>query len=205
MAEFRPLIKRFRLTLTRILSLLLIVLVIFSGSRWEEKSHVVASVLFFAGCFLVGIGTLGRLWCNLYIVGYRTKALVTEGPYSMCRNPLYFFSLIGALGIGLVTEMFSIALTILIFYLLYYPNVIRSEEAVLSDVHGNTYEMYRSSTPCLLPRLSLFREPRQYVVVPRTFRKKMFGLLWFIWLVGIMELIEHIHEGGTIPVLIKLY
>jgi protein-S-isoprenylcysteine O-methyltransferase Ste14 len=36
-----------------------------------------------------------RLWCSLYISGYKNSQLITSGPYSLCRNPLYFFSFVG--------------------------------------------------------------------------------------------------------------
>jgi len=48
---------------------------------------------------------------------------------AMCRNPLYFFSLLGALGVGLTTETLLIPFVILIAFVGYYPNVIKSEEA----------------------------------------------------------------------------
>ena len=75
-----------------------------SSSAWEIKAPFFNTILFFIGIILVGIASLGRLWCSLYIAGYKTDNLVTEGPYSMCGNPLYFFSFIGALGIGFASE-----------------------------------------------------------------------------------------------------
>jgi len=57
-----------------------------------------------AGILLAGVGALGRLWCSLYIGGRKTHELVSAGPYGWCRNPLYLFSLIGALGVGLSTR-----------------------------------------------------------------------------------------------------
>ncbi|GIS42766.1 MAG: hypothetical protein Ct9H90mP15_08060 [Candidatus Neomarinimicrobiota bacterium] len=31
---------------------------------------------------------------SLYVEGFKTKKLITEGPYSMVRNPLYFFTVL---------------------------------------------------------------------------------------------------------------
>ena len=44
------------------------------------------------GFTLVIIGGFGRLWASLYVEGFKTKTLIKEGPYSMVRNPLYFFN-----------------------------------------------------------------------------------------------------------------
>ena len=46
------------------------------------------------GFVLVVFGSFGRIWASLYIEGNKTKNLITAGPFSMVRNPLYFFSLI---------------------------------------------------------------------------------------------------------------
>ena len=95
--------ERIRMPVTRILAFLLLLLVVVSESRWESISFT-SSIFFLAGCVLVGIASFGRLWCSLYIAGYKDATLVCLGPYSMSRNPLYFFSLIGGAGVGLSTE-----------------------------------------------------------------------------------------------------
>ena len=42
------------------------------------------------GFILVVFGSFGRIWASLYIEGNKTKNLITAGPFSMVRNPLYF-------------------------------------------------------------------------------------------------------------------
>lgn len=58
-----------------------------------------STILFLLGLLLVGVATVGRLWCSLYISGHENSELITTGPYSLSRNPLYFFSLPGFAGI----------------------------------------------------------------------------------------------------------
>ena len=198
-------IKKYRIQITRIFAIVMGFLVIFSGSQWEEMYQAVSAVIFMMACLLVGIASLGRLWCTLYISGYKTSHLVTVGPYSICRNPLYFFSCIGAAGVGCGTETLIIPLIILIAFGLYYPSVIKSEEKELQKIHGEEFISYLNSTPAFFPNLSMLREPNQYVVEPKIFRKHIFDALWFIWLLGILELIEELHELNVIPILIRLY
>jgi len=84
-------------------------MVLLAESRWE-RLPMVSTLLFAGGCVLAGAASLGRLWCALYIAGYKDGVLVTEGPYSLCRNPLYFCNLLGAAGVGLATETLLVAL-----------------------------------------------------------------------------------------------
>src|SRR5262245_34324764 len=44
---------------------------------------------------------LGRTWSSLYIGGRKIEEFVQSGPYSVMRNPLYLFSCIGAIGVGM--------------------------------------------------------------------------------------------------------
>jgi len=80
-------LERARIHISRIMAMILLVVILFTSSRWEGISST-SSVLFLIGCILVGIASLGRLWCSLYIAGYKNDTLVTLGPYSVSRNPL---------------------------------------------------------------------------------------------------------------------
>jgi len=198
-------IERLRIHISQIFAVLLIIFIAVSGSLWEEKAPLVTMVLFLLGALLVGIASLGRLWCSVYIAGYKTDHLVTQGPYSMCRNPLYFFSFLGALGVGFASENFLIPLLIFIGFVTYYPFVIKSEEAELRQVHKDEFERYFKKVPKFFPRISYLMEPEEYVVKPRVFRNHMFSALWFVWFLGILEIIEGFHESNIIPTLFKIY
>lgn len=191
-----------RSIVSSLFGLLIIVFVLITTSKWEPP---VEGLLFATGCLLVGVASLGRLWCTLYISGYKDRVLVTVGPYSICRNPLYFFSFLGAIGVGLATETLAFPLIIAIGFALYYPPVIRSEESRLRQIHGEQFEIYREQTPAFLPNFRQFQEPESYQVRPKIFRKHMFYALWFIWILGILELIESFHQLGTIPTAFGLY
>ena len=86
--------ERFRTLISLIFGLAIGCSLLFGESRWETSPLIEESLMLLA-CFMAGIGAFGRIWCSLYIAGYKNNVLVIEGPYSMCRNPLYFFSFIG--------------------------------------------------------------------------------------------------------------
>ena len=162
-----------------------------------ESTHegsIISTVLFLVGLVLVGIATVGRLWCSLYISGYKNSQLITTGPYSISRNPLYFFSLLGFAGIGLATETFTLGATLTLMFLIGYPPVIKREEALLRSRFGAEFEEYCARTPTLFPNFSRFSEPDTYVVNPKLFRRTMGDVIWFVLFVGVIEFIKALHE-----------
>lgn len=197
--------EKMRIHISQIFVVLLVVLICVSGNSWEVKAPILTFVLFLLGSVLVGIASLGRLWCSVYIAGYKTDQLITNGPYSMCRNPLYFFSLLGALGVGFVSETLLIPATILVCFAVYYPLVIKSEEAELARLHKNEFEMYFKRVPRFFPRLTNLTEPEEYIVKPMIFRRHIFSALWFVWLLGILETIEGLHQLNILPTIFNIY
>ena len=199
-------LAKYRIEISRIFVVALVIVIVISTSEWDTtKAPFVSTVLFMIGVVLVGIATLGRLWCSLYIAGYKKDVLVTAGPYSMCRNPLYFFSLLGAVGVGFASETFTLPVVFFLWFTIYYPFVIKSEEAELRKLHGDKYNSYFETVPRFIPKLSKLQEPKEYVVKPVIYRKHMFDALWFVWLIGIMEIIESLHELNVLPTIFKFY
>jgi protein-S-isoprenylcysteine O-methyltransferase Ste14 len=197
-------LRKLRILLTRILSGILTIIVLISNTYWENIG-IISTILFLIGVLLVGIGSIGRIWCSLYISGYKSKTLVTEGPYSISRNPLYFFSMLGSLGVGLTTEILIIPAVLMFSFAIYYPLVIKREERNLSKLFGQKYQEYHDRTPVFIPKISLLSEPAEYVVKPVIFRKHIFDTLIFIWLIGIIKLIEGLHELNILPSFFTLY
>lgn len=192
-----------RIRMSQILISLALVVLMFSGRKW---SHQMAEALLYAGgALLIGIATIGRLWCSLYIAGYKDGTLVTAGPYSICRNPLYFFSFIGVIGVGLATETLTFTLLGALWFAMFYPGVIRQEEERLRRLHGARYEDYCRSVPRFFPNISLFSEPDSYVVKPAKFRRHLLDALWFVWAAGILELMDRLGDLGYVPRLMAWY
>ena len=123
-----------RIRMSQLFMLLIAGVLAVSESQWERT--FMDAVLFLGGAVLVGAATMGRLWCSLYIAGYKNGTLITVGPYSISRNPLYFFSFVGAVGLGLATETFTFGVVFALWFVLFYPAVIRAEEQRLSELHG---------------------------------------------------------------------
>ena len=193
-----------RILFTRLYMVLLAGLILFTSSQWQPGLFG-AAVILLAALMLTSLAAVGRLWCSLYIAGYKKSCLVLDGPYAMCRNPLYFFSMLGALGVALMTYTVTIPVLVLISFAIYYPYVIRAEEADLVRIHGAPFEAYRSQTPAFLPKWSLLKEPLTYEVKPRIFRNHMGSAVWFILAIGLIALLQAGRADGRIPALISLF
>ena len=196
--------KTQRIKTTYIFVGIVAVILVFSSSGWEGRG-LLTTILFLLGTTLVGIATVGRLWCSIYISGYKNDQLITVGPYSVSRNPLYFFSLLGTIGLGMDTETLIVPIVAAVGFMLFYPSVIEQEEEKLRRLHGEAFELYCRATPGFWPTFSKLREPEAYVVRPAFFRRRLFDSLWFVWGIGILEIIEGLHESGALVTLFKLY
>ena len=163
------------------------------------------SLLFFLGLMLVGTASLGRLWCSLYIAGYKTNRLVTEGPYSLSRNPLYFFSLTGFVGVGLASETLLLPAVLVLGFVSYYPAVIRAEEKRLREKHYQAYLEYVRSTPRFLLAMRRPTEPKTYDVNPRVFRKHLLDAFVFVGCAGTFEILEVLRQLEWVPGLLLAY
>ena len=194
----------FRILTTRVAVVLVFGLVLVAEPAWPEGGWM-DSTLHWVSMLLLAVGVMGRLWCTLFISGYKTKHLITSGPYSIVRNPLYVFSLLGGLGIAFGSGMFSIAFLVLALFGLYYPTVIVLEERKLRELHGTAFEEYCQRVPALLPRFSLYEEPEQYEIRPRFFRKAMLDGLAFFMVFPMFELIEHLQHAKVLPIWISMF
>jgi len=147
------------------------------------------------GFALLIVATLGRVWCLSYIAGVKNDVLVTEGPYSMARNPLYVFNFIGAVGFGFAVENPVLAALLATAFAVFYPSVIRREEEVLTQAFGERFVRYCGATPRWFPRWSNFHEPESWSINPRRFRAGLLDAMWFLWAFLIWDILE---KTGTL-------
>jgi protein-S-isoprenylcysteine O-methyltransferase Ste14 len=192
-----------RVIISRIFAILIVLLAIFTASSFKEGNWI-DMLLETSGLFLLTVCSMGRLWALLYISGHKTYEVITDGPYSIVRHPLYLFSFIGAIGIGLASENILILAAMVFFYLSYYPLTILSEERRLTEKFGQVYLDYIKRTPRFLPKLSLYKSPSQFVVNADIFLRNMAIGMWFIWVFILFNFIETLQQNGCIPVLLRV-
>lgn len=109
------------------------------------------------GTILVLAGVGIRLWAGLYIGGHKNSDLITHGPYSLIRNPLYAGNLISALGVMVMAQSLAASLVVLIGLSVIYVSTIAHEEKKLLKFFGEDYSNYLSSTPRMIPERKALR------------------------------------------------
>ena len=178
------------------------VLLVFGGSAQNEHNHETIESL---GLALILIGIGGRLWSILYIGGRKSAEVVQTGPYSIMRNPLYFFSTIAAAGVGAQTGSIIIAAATMLLCAAAFHVVALREERYLKANLGTTYVEYLERVPRFFPNLFLFRDDASVTFSPSTFRTTFLDGMVFFLAIPFFEAIELGQTSGAIPVLFRLY
>lgn len=170
---------------------------------WQSDA-LIGLVLDSLGFVLVVIAAFGRIWSSLYISGYKEDRVVTEGPYAIVRNPLYVFSFLGALGLGLATKHVAVLAVITGAFILYYPLVVLTEECNLQRKFGKDYWDYASRTPRFFPFRFQLVEPDTYPVRPGHVRRSLQQIILFFWFFLILHLVAALQQDGTLTNLYAL-
>jgi len=192
-----------RIWYTRLIAVATLLLILFSTHSWQEYTYF-DMIFQWLGFIFIVTTTLGRIWCFIYISGYKEDKLIQYGPYSLIRNPLYVFSFIGTVGLGLASEnLLALALMIILFCVL-YPSVVEDEESNLKKIHGESFDTYASKTPRWIPNFKHYQDSEEYPVKPRIFFKAMLESMWFLWFYMILQVIENFHHMGILPVYLMI-
>lgn len=157
-----------------------------------------------AGVLLIVLCILGRTWCALYIGGKKKHELVTTGPFSLVRNPLYVFTLIGAAGVGLSSGSAVIGAATAATVFLVFDSVIRSEETFLAGAFGDAYREYLRRVPRWIPRFSGWRDQAETLIRPKVVLVTFRDACLFLLAVPVFEGIDRLQSAGILPVLLHL-
>ena len=156
------LLAKYRMYFLRVSIVILIILSITNDSFKAytlEISTLESLQMSIFGFILVVFGCFGRIWASLYIEGNKTKNLITAGPFSMVRNPLYFFSLIIISGFCLALKSIYLPLSLLTIFVVFHIPTIANEEKKLRFNHGDKFEKYIKTTPRLIPNIFKYKKP----------------------------------------------
>ena len=115
------------------------------------------------GIVIIMLGEAVRLWANGYVgnkkVNWTPQArhdqkigrLITAGPYSHVRHPLYFGTLLIGIGFCLIVGNLWLGLLALGGFLVTYRRKMAEEEETLAHEWGEEFERYRRAVSRWLP------------------------------------------------------
>ena len=168
------------------------------GAYWHEAIERI-------GIVLILVGIIGRTWCAMYIGGNKLNRLVTEGPYSLTRNPLYVFSAIAAFGLGaqlgsIVFALICAAATLVIFAL-----VISHEERALAERFPAEFARYKARVPRLIPDFRGWQDAETLLVRPALVHRTFWDATLFLLAAPALKALEGLRDAALFPALFELY
>ena len=175
-----------------------------SADRTGRPTPPGHEIVAFTSLAFILLAIVGRTWCTIYIGGRKKHVLVADGPYSLCRNPLYVFSIVGVTGIGLATHSILIGLGLGLAFWVVFDRIVRLEEVYLAQHHGAAFAAYCAAVPRWRPHVAGWRNAQSVEVYPErivvTFREAALMLV----ALPLLELVEWAQGSGWLPVLFHL-
>ncbi|MGQ0610758.1 MAG: methyltransferase family protein [Paracoccaceae bacterium] len=196
----RPFNQRLRIAALRIVTALVVLpLVLLTRPLWDAGWPRDLTRLF--GTLLIVAAVLGRFWAILYIGSRKNQEVMQDGPYSLCRHPLYLFSTLGVAGFGLLlgSWLLAAAVTAVIYTIL--SRTAAREERFLRTEFGAAYEAYAQAVPRILPRAAAIRTAPQILVSIAPLRMTYRDALVFLGFLPAAMLIDWTREAGLWPML----
>lgn len=191
-----------RKPVSRVFALSLVMLLLFTTSPSTPFGVLITEIV---GILLVIAAAIGRIWCALYIAGRKNSELCRDGPYSLCRNPLYVFSFLGVIGLALVARSAPVALILIPLFWGYHHFVIKFEETRLRSLFGEAYDDYCAKTSRLWPQFNGFWSRAALTVNPSAFMRALSEVAWFLIAFCLLEFVEHLRGASmgeaTLPTL----
>jgi protein-S-isoprenylcysteine O-methyltransferase Ste14 len=176
---------------------------VFGESKWPNGG-LMHETIELVGFGLIVFCILGRTWCALYIGGLKNKSLITVGPYSVSRNPLYFFSIMGTAGIG--AQMGSVVITLAAAAVVWavFRILTLSEERALSENFGESYREYLMRVPRFFPKFSLWHDVESLTINPRIVRATFLDACIFLIAIPLGDGFDYLHGIGAVPVFFQV-
>ncbi len=118
------------------------------------------------GLLVILFGEFIRLW-GVSVAGSETRTtksvgssqLVTSGPFSYLRNPLYFGNICIYFGVGIMSwAAFPFLPTVTLSYFIFqYTLIVSLEEEHLTKTYGTEYQRYLKAVPKFFPSFKKYK------------------------------------------------
>ncbi len=178
-------------------------LTIFSTPHWPNGTWVELQIEI-AGWMCFVAGAAFRFWAAVYIGGRKGQALSTEGPYSVCRNPLYFGTFLMLVAFVVMLQSLTFAAGALAASSVYLGMTIFDEERRLTQKFGPAYLAFCHTTPRFIPRFRLLRTPDRVEVNVAALARECRSAALYLWLPVAGRFLEQLRESRVLPAVFDL-
>ena len=189
----RPWIVRSRAWISILLLTPFAAYAVISAPRIRDGS-VADFVLDILGWTCFAAGAMFRWWATLYVGGRKDRELAIDGPYSLCRNPLYLGTFLLTFSIAFYLRSFLLGFGIILATTIYLGITVPWEEQSLSRLFGERFDTYRRKTPKFLPEFKRFHSPSLIQVnmegISAEFRRAL-RWMWIPFLAQSLEQLKH--------------
>jgi uncharacterized membrane protein YraQ (UPF0718 family) len=141
----------------------------------------------------------------MYIGGNKLNRLITQGPYSVTRNPLYVFSAIAAFGLGAQLGSVVFALICAVATIAIFALVISHEERALAERFPAEFALYRARVPRFAPDFRGWQEADTILVRPALVRRTFWDASLFLIAVPALKGLEILRDAAPIGPIFRLY
>jgi len=170
--------------------------------RWRVRAGFIGLILaiilakpnlpsFLVGIGVCSLGLLIRTWSSGHL--RKEKELAISGPYRYTRNPLYLGNFVIGISIVIVSRSWWILGIFTVYFLLFYPLVIKKEKQRMKELFPREYDEYKKKAPPFFPSWKPFLFSGKNRFSWKLFRKNkewraLIGALLF-WLVLTFKMI----------------
>ncbi len=172
--------------------------VFLSRQYWPEETPY-HEIFELTGTVLVALCAIGRIYATAFLGGFKNEMLVTHGIYSIMRNPLYFFTLLGVTGVALMSNHLSVIIGLPLFFVILYSGLIQREQAFLQEKFGDEFLAYKKKTRALIPNFSHYTAPQVIEINPRYIGKAFMDAIWWLMALPLIEFSEYLQEHHILP------
>ena len=125
-------------------------------------AHPTISSMALGACSVIA-GEFLRLW-GVAIAGSETRTtgpvggtfLITTGPFSYVRNPLYVGNMLLYFGVGIMANLPLFAFAALGYFFFQYSLIVSLEEEYLHKTFGDDFKQYCAAVPRFFPAMSKY-------------------------------------------------
>ena len=170
-----------------------------AGSWAELGLHAIAWAAFLAGAAL-------RFWSAIYLGGRKERELVSDGPYSIVRHPLYLGSVLLGVSAALFLESPLALAALLVVAVVLGTTTVRIEEDVLRSRHSTeAYDEYSARVSAFVPSVRTFSTPPRVTLDVNALRLEAARASRWVWIPLLGEALSLLRTQPWWPHLFRLF